>query len=199
MVVASTPYYALEQARDASHGGEGWEDRAPSSVDEIGSVWAEFGVGSECGTLRAVLMHRPGPEIDGITDAARALWYEIVDPVRAREQHDALTELYRAHGVAVHELGGPTRMVAPKGPLGEFLTWDSDGQRVFMNTLGVLPQTITAFDTRTGEVSLVRQGNLADSTGAWRIRPVFITPDGRTMAYSVARQLDELYVYRGVR
>ncbi len=72
MVVASTPHYALEQARDASHGGDGWEDRAPSSVDEIGSVWAEFGVGSECGTLRAVLMHRPGPEIDGITDAARA-------------------------------------------------------------------------------------------------------------------------------
>ncbi len=105
MVVASTPYYALEQARDASHGGDGWEDRAPSSVDEIGTVWAEFGVGSECGTLRAVLMHRPGPEIDGITDAARALWYDIVDPARAREQHDALTELYRSHGVVVHELG----------------------------------------------------------------------------------------------
>ena len=54
MVWHATPFYALEQARDASHGGDGWEDRAPSSVDELGSVWAECGVGSECGTLRAV-------------------------------------------------------------------------------------------------------------------------------------------------
>jgi len=105
MAVATTPFYALEQARDASHGGDGWQSRAGTTADEIGSIWAACGVMSECGTLRAVLMHRPGPEIDGVTDAASALWHELVDPVRAREQHDSLTDLYRAHGVAVHELG----------------------------------------------------------------------------------------------
>lgn len=105
MVVAATPYYALEQAQDAAHGGEGWADRAPSSDQEMGSVWAACGVGSECGTLRTVLMHRPGPEVEGITDADAALWHAIVEPERAREQHDRLTELYRSHGVTVHELG----------------------------------------------------------------------------------------------
>jgi arginine deiminase len=50
-------------------------------------------------------MHRPGPEIDGITDAAGALWHDLVDPARARYQHDCLADLYRAHGVAVYELG----------------------------------------------------------------------------------------------
>jgi len=96
---------ALEQARDAAHGGEGWEGREGTLQDDLGTVWATCGVHSECGTLRAVLMHRPGNEIDGITDAAAALWHDIVDPSRAREQHDALTDTYRTHGVTVHDLG----------------------------------------------------------------------------------------------
>jgi N-dimethylarginine dimethylaminohydrolase len=104
-MVVTTPHYALEQARDAAHGGDGWQSREGSTVDELGSVWAACGVTSECGTLRAVLMHRPGAEIDGVTDAASALWHALVDPERARDQHDQLADLYRAHGVAVHELG----------------------------------------------------------------------------------------------
>ncbi len=96
---------ALEQARDAAHGGDGWVPRGSSTREELGSVWADVGVRSECGKLRAVLMHRPGPEIEGITDADDALWHAILDPVRAREQHDALTETYRAHDVVVYELG----------------------------------------------------------------------------------------------
>lgn len=101
----ATTFHALAQAQDASHGGEGWESRSGTTADEIGTVWAACGVSSECGTLHAVLMHRPGAEIEGITDAGRALWHQILDPVRAREQHDRLVETYRSHGVVVHELG----------------------------------------------------------------------------------------------
>jgi N-dimethylarginine dimethylaminohydrolase len=50
-------------------------------------------------------MHRPGAEIEGVADAASALWHDLLDPARARDQHDQLADLYRAHGVAVHELG----------------------------------------------------------------------------------------------
>ena len=103
--MVTAPHYALEQAQDAAHGGEGWRSREGTTADELGSIWAASGVSSECGTLRAVLMHRPGPEIDGITDAAGALWHEILDPARARYQHDLLADLYRAHDVAVYELG----------------------------------------------------------------------------------------------
>ena len=96
---------ALAQVQHAAHGGEGWEARRGTIADDLGPIWAECGVRSECGTLRAVLMHRPGPEVEGITDPGKALWHAVVDPARAREQHDALAALYRAHGVAVHELG----------------------------------------------------------------------------------------------
>jgi N-dimethylarginine dimethylaminohydrolase len=104
-MAAAAPHYALEQAQDAAHGGEGWRSRQGTTADELGSIWAACGVSSECGTLRAVLMHRPGAEIEGIEDAASALWHNVLDPARARDQHDQLTDLYRAHGVSVHELG----------------------------------------------------------------------------------------------
>jgi N-dimethylarginine dimethylaminohydrolase len=104
-MVTTTPHYALEQARDAAHGGDGWRSREKTTADELGSIWAACGVRSECGTLHAVLMHRPGPEIDDITDAGAALWHAIVEPARARDQHDRLAEIYRSHGVAVHEIG----------------------------------------------------------------------------------------------
>lgn len=103
-MVATAPHYALEQAQDAAHGGEGWRSRDGTTADELGSIWAACGVTSECGILRAVLMHRPGAEIDGVVDAASALWHDLLDPARARDQHDQLADLYRAHGVAVHEL-----------------------------------------------------------------------------------------------
>lgn len=108
-MTATVPHYALEQSQDAAHGGEGWRSRDESTADELGSVWAACGVTSECGTLRAVLMHRPGREIDDVADAGEALWYTLLDPPRAREQHDRLADLYRSHGVAVHELGEAPR------------------------------------------------------------------------------------------
>lgn len=104
-MVATAPHYALEQAQDAAHGGDGWLSRAGTTADELGSIWAACGVASECGTLRAVIMHRPGAEIDVVTDASVALWHDLLDPARARDQHDRLADLYRSHGVAIAELG----------------------------------------------------------------------------------------------
>ena len=104
-MVASAPHFALEQAQDAAHGGDGWQSRLGATADELGTIWAACGVASECGVLRAVVMHRPGAEIDDVTDAASALWHDLLDPARARDQHDRLADCYRTHGVAVHELG----------------------------------------------------------------------------------------------
>ena len=98
---SNSPNFAIEQARDAAHGGAGWAPRAAATAQELGTIWGDFGVRSECGRLRAVLMRRPGPEIDGVTDAASALWYDLLEPELARAQHDALAKVYRDHGVAV--------------------------------------------------------------------------------------------------
>jgi N-dimethylarginine dimethylaminohydrolase len=96
------PADVLKQHEDAAHGGDGWAAREGTLLDELGSVWADCGVRSECGTLRAVLMRRPGPEIECVTDPRAALWFDVLDPLFARAQHDALAEVYREHGVAVH-------------------------------------------------------------------------------------------------
>src|SRR5438270_504695 len=91
----------LKQGRQPSHGGPGWVPRPGSWATDLGTIWADVGVSSECGRLRAVLMRRPGAEIDTVPDPAAALWLERLDPSRAREQHDRLVELYRSHGIEV--------------------------------------------------------------------------------------------------
>lgn len=73
-------------------------------TDDIGRIWADCGVLSECGPLRAVLMHRPGDEILSVAEPRDALWIEAIDLDRAQEQHDKLVDVYRSAGVTVHFL-----------------------------------------------------------------------------------------------
>lgn len=82
-------------------GGEGWIPRTGALHDERDTIWSDFGVSSECGRLRSVVMRRPGPEIETVTDVKSALWIDLPDPVRAREQHDALAGIYTSYGVQV--------------------------------------------------------------------------------------------------
>jgi N-dimethylarginine dimethylaminohydrolase len=67
----------------------------------------EFGVYSASGRLREVLLHRPGTEVDEVTQPALALWREFLDPVRARDEHDGLAEIYRSNDVRVQYLPEP--------------------------------------------------------------------------------------------
>lgn len=86
---------------NSAHGGEEWRPRAGSHLEEIGSVWSDIGVTSEVGTLRQVLMHRPGDELNGIDDPAPVLWTALIEPELATHQHDMLAETYRKLGVGV--------------------------------------------------------------------------------------------------
>jgi N-dimethylarginine dimethylaminohydrolase len=92
----------VKQTDEAPHGGEGWAGREGSLINELGSLWAECGVASEYATLRSVLMRTPGPEIEAVTDPRPALWYDLLDPIKAREQHAGLVDFYRSHGVTVN-------------------------------------------------------------------------------------------------
>jgi N-dimethylarginine dimethylaminohydrolase len=87
----------------AGEGGEGWRPRSGSFAEEMPQFWGDWGVSSEYGRLRAVLIRRPGQEIDDVTDPNAALWMEgMEDPDLTRTQHDALAAIYREHGVNVH-------------------------------------------------------------------------------------------------
>lgn len=88
-------------AEDAAHGGAGWSPRTESLKQEIGTIWRTCGVDSEWGRLKAVLVHRPGPEIEAITNANRALMLDVPNAALARQQHDDLVEAYQNTGVTV--------------------------------------------------------------------------------------------------
>jgi len=88
--------------KTAYRGGGSWQARDASFVEDMQEVWGDWGVSTEYGTLRSVLVRRPGPEVDGIENAEKVLWIDLMDGDVARQQHDAMVEAYRAHGVAVH-------------------------------------------------------------------------------------------------
>jgi arginine deiminase len=62
-----------------------------------------FGVDSEVGRLRTVLVHRPGAELRRVTPrhAQGLLFAALPWAERAQEEHDAFTEALRGQGVAV--------------------------------------------------------------------------------------------------
>jgi arginine deiminase len=86
----------------AAYGGPKWSPRTKPLRDELPEVWGDWGVGSEHGRLRAVLLRRPGPELDGVTDFDAMQMREDLNPDLARRQHDAMADAYESHGVQVH-------------------------------------------------------------------------------------------------
>jgi hypothetical protein len=48
----------------AAYGGEGWQPRSRPLRDEVDSIWGSFGMDSEWAPLKAVVLHRPGVEIE---------------------------------------------------------------------------------------------------------------------------------------
>jgi arginine deiminase len=74
-------------------------------AEEVASV----GVHSEVGTLRRVLLHRPGAELNRLTPRNKdaLLFDEVLWARRARQEHDAFADLLADRGVEVlylHEL-----------------------------------------------------------------------------------------------
>lgn len=88
----------------AAHGGEGWSPRTQSLAQELGTLWGDWGAGLEWHSLQAVLLHRPGSEIEGLAEPNAAQMLAPVDPQLLRRQHDALAAAYRQAGVEVNYL-----------------------------------------------------------------------------------------------
>lgn len=99
-----------EKDLPAAYGGSGWVPRSTALAEEMGTLWGDWGMDSEWGRLEAVLMHAPGPEVEGLADADGALMLEPLTPETMRREHEALRALYRLAGIQVH-------LVEPAGPI----------------------------------------------------------------------------------
>lgn len=88
----------------AAYGGSRWSPRPTTLRQEMDGLWGPWGIASESAPLQAVLLHRPGPEVEQVSDPDSAQMLARVDPQRLRSEHDALAEAYRRAGVAVHYL-----------------------------------------------------------------------------------------------
>ena len=129
----------------AAYGGPGWSPRKTSAREEIGTLWAACGLSNEWARLRAVLLHRPGSELEDSADPDAVQMLAPLDPQRAQGEHDALVQAFMAAGVAVHQ-------VAPELPAPPNLMFVAD--LLFMTPEGAILAR-PASSVRAGEERLV--------------------------------------------
>ncbi len=86
----------------SAYGGEGWSPRSASLRDEIGHLWHACGIDSEWLPLRAVLLHRPGEELDTVKTPDAMHMLETPKSASVQQQHDDIAQTLREHGVMVH-------------------------------------------------------------------------------------------------
>jgi arginine deiminase len=114
----------------AAYGGAQWSPRQASMAQELGALWAECGIADEYSPLRAVLLHRPGAELErAAADPDRWQMVAAPDAARAAAQHDELAAVYRANGVDV-------QYVEPSGDVTPNLVFAAD--LMFMTPAGAI-------------------------------------------------------------
>ena len=87
----------------AAYGGDNWSPRLASHRQELGTLWAQCGIDSEWRPLKSVLLHCPGDELNAAQhDPDKLQMLDTIDLGRAREEHEAMVEAYRAAGVKVN-------------------------------------------------------------------------------------------------
>ena len=81
--------------------GERWFPKETSFENDMKDYWGDWGVASEVSDLQAVLLRRPGMEIENF-DYASVRFMEAIDAEKFRNQHDNLAKLYSDNGVKVY-------------------------------------------------------------------------------------------------
>ena len=92
----------MASIKAAAYGGEGWRPRITTLNQEMGTIWGDWGVESECMSLHAVLLHLPGKEVEGLANPDEVQMLSPIEADLMRRQHDALAEAYRHAKVQVH-------------------------------------------------------------------------------------------------
>jgi len=91
----------MDDHKTAAYGGHGWQPRAMTHAEEIGSVWSDCGVNSEWAPLKSVLLHTPGDELNASVDPEAAQMLATLDVDKAKGEHKQLSLCYQQQGVNV--------------------------------------------------------------------------------------------------
>ena len=82
--------------------GERWFPKESYFEDDITEYWGDWGVSSEVDTLKAVLLRRPGKEIENFNAKEVRFSDEPIDVELMRKQHDEVAQIYRDFGAKVY-------------------------------------------------------------------------------------------------
>jgi len=95
--------------------------------------------------------------------------------------------------------GGAPALIAGLEP-GEFpIQWSGDGRYLYVQRGGGLPARIWRVELATGRRELFREISPADPNGVFSVEHIFVTPDGRGVAYSYRHNLSDLYLMSGLK
>jgi eukaryotic-like serine/threonine-protein kinase len=96
--------------------------------------------------------------------------------------------------------GSPPRAIAGAEPADVPIQWSADGRSLYLTRRGEVPARIDLLDLATGKKRRWKDLLPADRVGVIRIDSVFVTPDGKSVAYTVARVLtSDLYLASGLK
>ena len=96
--------------------------------------------------------------------------------------------------------GGEPRPIPGIGPdVIDVLRWDTSGRALFLRKEKPPGVEIWRLDVETGRQEKVATIGPWDRTGTEGIDTIYLTPDGKTYAYSIMRQLSTLFVVTGLR
>ncbi|HEV2323159.1 MAG TPA: protein kinase, partial [Terracidiphilus sp.] len=95
--------------------------------------------------------------------------------------------------------GGKTQAVPGLMPEDIWTNWAGDGHSAYVYQDYKTSAELYRLDLTSGKRMLVRTLAPSDSAGLTDVRPVRITSDGKTYAYSYDRALSELYLVEGVK
>ncbi|NLW69884.1 MAG: amidinotransferase [Eubacteriaceae bacterium] len=82
--------------------GERWFPKLTDFEEDMKEYWGDWGVSSEVTKLRAVLMRRPGREIEDFDAEYARFSEEPLDIELMRKQHDEVAQIYRENDIKVY-------------------------------------------------------------------------------------------------
>ena len=106
---------------------------------------------------------------------------------------DRVAKIYPVDGSAARPISGVEANDVP-------IQWSADGRSLFLTRPGELPARVQLLDLATGKKRPWKELMPADRVGVVRVYSVFVTPDGKSVAYDVARILtSDLYLASGLK